>query len=161
MDRRKALLSLFVAPAVLPTHRLIAAGDDPQIGQGATTNDTKMNGESSMQVHYLEIVTDDAEAVCKLYADLYGIEFSDPVTELGGARTSDLAGAGSVGIRKPMHAGEKPVVRPYVLVDDIDAAVKLAKAAGAQIAVPSMEIPGRGKIAIFVLGGIESGLWQV
>ena len=59
-----------------------------------------------------------------------------------------------------MHAAEEPVVRPYALVEDLDAAVATAEAAGAEIALPSMELPGEGKIAIYIQGGIHYGLWQ-
>ncbi len=52
------------------------------------------------------------------------------------------------------------MVRPYVLVKDIEAAVKAAEAAGATVALPPMEIPGQGMFSIYILGGIEHGLWQ-
>ena len=55
---------------------------------------------------------------------------------------------------------EEAVVRPYVLVEDIEAAVESARAAGAEIAVPPMEIPGRGRCAVYFLGGNQYGLWQ-
>ena len=60
-----------------------------------------------------------------------------------------------------MHEAEDPVVRPYLLVDDIEAAVEAAKEAGGEIAHPPMEIPGHGKFAIYIQGGIQTGLWQV
>ena len=59
-----------------------------------------------------------------------------------------------------MSAAEEPVVRPYVLVEDVDAAAEAAQAAGAQIAHPPMDIPGEGRFAIYILGGIHHGLWQ-
>ena len=69
---------------------------------------------------------------------------------------------GKIGVRAPMREDEQPVVRPYVLVEDIEAAVKAAQAAGAEIAMPSTEIPGgHGKFAIYILGGIQHGLWQL
>ncbi|MEZ5977693.1 MAG: hypothetical protein R3F34_05680 [Planctomycetota bacterium] len=40
-------------------------------------------------------------------------------------------------------------------------AVDAAEAAGANVALRSMEIPGRGRIAIVANGGIEQGFWQV
>ena len=114
-----------------------------------------------MNVHYLEIVTPDVEAVCAHYATLHGVAFGDPVAMLGGARTGSLADGGSVGVRAPMHDAESPVVRPYTLVDDIEAAVAAAGDAGAQVALPPMPLPGHGTCAIVILGGIECGLWQV
>jgi len=66
-----------------------------------------------------------------------------------------------LGIRPPLRDTETPVVRPYVLVDDISAAVSAATEAGAEIAITPMEIAGYGQFAIVIHGGIESGLWQI
>jgi predicted enzyme related to lactoylglutathione lyase len=113
-----------------------------------------------MQLHYLEIVTPDVEAVCTLYEKTHGVSFSEAKPELGGARTVRLPDGLTLGVRAPMHDGERPVVRPYLLVDDIDAVVAEAEKAGAHIAVPPMKIPGHGICAIYFQGGIEVGLWQ-
>ena len=114
-----------------------------------------------MQVHYLEIVTNDVDAVCATYARLHGVTFGDGDPGLGGARTAPLPDGGMLGVRAPMHETEQPVVRPYLLVDDIQAAAKSAVDGGGEIAHPPMEIPGHGKFAIFVQGGVHHGLWQV
>ena len=114
-----------------------------------------------MRIHYLEVVTTDVDPVCTLYAQAYGVDFGDPDASLGGARTAPLGNGGMVGVRAPMNEGERPVARPYILVDDIEAAVAAAAEAGAQISLPPMEIPGHGTCAILYQGGIESGLWQV
>lgn len=113
-----------------------------------------------MQIQYLEIVTPDVEAVCTTYAQLYGVTFSEPVPELGNARTAELPEGGKLGVRAPLRDTEEPVVRPYLLVADVEAAVQAAQAAGAEIAHPAMEIPGHGSFAIYIQGGIEHGLWQ-
>ena len=114
-----------------------------------------------MQVHYLEIVTPDMDATCVALEKLHGVSFSEPVAELGNARTAALKSGGRIGLRAPMHDAEQPIVRPYVLVDDIEAAVETAKAAGGEIALPPTEIPGHGKFAIYIQGGINHGLWQL
>lgn len=114
-----------------------------------------------MQISYLEIVTPDVEAVCKTYSQLHGVTFGDGDPALGGARTTKLAGGGTLGVRSPMHDGEKPVVRPYVLVENIAAAVAAATEAGAVIAVPPMKIEGHGICAIYFQGGVECALWQL
>jgi len=113
-----------------------------------------------MQVHYLEIVTPEVDKTCATLAALHGVRFGEPVAELGNARTATLAAGGRIGVRAPMSEQEEPVVRPYVLVDDIEAAVQAAEAAGALIAHPPMEIPGQGTFAIYIQGGIHHGLWQ-
>jgi predicted enzyme related to lactoylglutathione lyase len=105
-------------------------------------------------------VTPDVASVCAIYGQLYGVTFSEPVAELGNARTADLPNGGRLGVRAPLRKTEQPVVRPYLLVDDVAAAVKKAEAAGATIAVPPMELAGQGTFAIYVQGGIEHGLWQ-
>lgn len=114
----------------------------------------------AMQIQYLEIVTPDVETVCASYAKLYGVKFSGPVAELGNARTAALPNGGRIGVRAPMRETEEPVVRPYLLVDDIAASVKAAEESGAQIALPPTELPGQGTCAIYIQGGIQHGLWQ-
>ena len=114
-----------------------------------------------MQLQYLEIVTPDVDATCTTYARVHGVTFGPPEPGLGNARTAALRGGGRIGVRAPMHESEQPVVRPYVLVDDIEAAAKAAAEAGAVIAHPPMEIPGHGKFAIFIQGGIQHALWQL
>jgi len=113
-----------------------------------------------MRVEYLEIVTEAVDAVCAARAAEQGVAFTDPIPDLGNARVAELAGGGRVGVRAPMHESEKPVVRPYWLVDDIEAALATAVAAGAEVAHPPLEIPGQGTFAIYFLGGTQQGLWQ-
>ncbi|MGA7614732.1 MAG: hydroxylase [Thermoanaerobaculia bacterium] len=114
-----------------------------------------------MQVQYLEIVTNDVDAVCAAYTAASGLRFTEPDVGLGNARTSLLPAGGMVGVRAPMHETESPTVRPYWLVPDIEAAVAAVVAAGAEIAHPPLEIPGRGTFAIYILGGVQHGLWQL
>jgi predicted enzyme related to lactoylglutathione lyase len=114
-----------------------------------------------MQVHYVEIVTRDVDAVCAAYAAATGAQFGKPDPGLGNARTATLPGGGLVGVRAPLRQTEAPVVRPYWLVDDIDAAVATAVDAGGELAHPPMEIPGHGKFAIYLRGGVDHGLWQL
>ena len=113
-----------------------------------------------MHIYYLEIVTKDVDAVCAAYARANGAQFSGPDARLGNARTTALQGGGLVGVRAPMHEAEESVVRPYWLVNDIEAAVAAAVEAGGEIAHPPMEIPGHGTFAIYIQGGIHHGLWQ-
>ena len=116
--------------------------------------------EKAITVQYLEIVTPDVDATCELLAKTHGVSFSDPVPEFGNSRTANLKSGGRIGVRGPMRETEDPVVRPYLLVDDIQAAVAAAEAAGGEIAIPPLELPGQGTFAIYILGGIQHGLWQ-
>lgn len=114
-----------------------------------------------MQIQYLEVVTGDVDAVCTAYTTALNVTFGDPQPELGNACTASLPGGGLVGVRAPLRDTEDPVVRPYWLVDDINAAVAAVEKAGGEIALPPTEIPGRGTFAIYLQGGNDHGLWQL
>ena len=114
-----------------------------------------------MKIHYLEMVTKDVDAVCAAYAAAHGVRFGEPDAGLGNARTAPMTGGGLVGVRAPLRETEEPVVRPYWLVDDIEAAVAAAVKAGAVIAIGPMKIPGHGTFAIYLQGGNDHGLWQL
>ena len=129
--------------------------------QEAPARDTKnAKPEKTIQVQYLEIVTPDVDATCATLEKLHGVHFSAPEPALANARTAPMAGGGRFAVRAPVRADEEPVVRPYVLVDDIEAAVKAAQSSGGDFAVTATEIPGHGKFAIYFQGGIQHGLWQ-
>ncbi|RMG48214.1 MAG: hydroxylase [Acidobacteria bacterium] len=113
-----------------------------------------------MRIWYLEIVTEDVDAVCAAYEAAHGVSFGAPDERLGNARTAELPGGGMVGVRAPMHEAETPVVRPYWLVEDIEAAVAAAVEKGATVMHPPLEIPGLGTFAIYGQGGVQHGLWQ-
>lgn len=115
----------------------------------------------AITVQYLEIVTPEVDATCKALAAQHGVSFGAPQEGLGNAYVAVLAGGGRIGVRAPMRADEAPVVRPYLGVVDIEAASKKAESAGAQFAMRATEIPGQGKFAIYFLGEIQYGLWEL
>ena len=154
LDRRN-LLGAGLAFAALPGAALFATTVN---GQGVKNESN--SPEKNMQLYYLEIVSKDVEATCKVYAAAHGIEFGKADPGLGGARTAKMAGGGLLGVRAPMRASEEPVIRPYFLTDDIEAAVKKAAEAGAEIALPKMEIPGHGYCAVYLCDGNQLGLFQ-
>jgi uncharacterized protein len=118
-----------------------------------------------MQVHYLEIVTNDVDAVCAMYSKVYGItSWSAPNPHLGNAVTAPLeTHGGTIGVRAPMHDQETPVIRPYGLVPDVVEAVKAATTEpGATVAVPPLQLGGgHGTCAIVIQAGVEYGFWQL
>ena len=113
-----------------------------------------------MQIYYLEIVTNEVDAVCAAYEAANGVQFGTLDPRLGNARTAKMPGGGLVGVRAPLRETETPVVRPYWLVDDIEAAVAAVAKAGGEIALPPMSLPGHGTCAIYLQGGVDHGLWQ-
>lgn len=114
-----------------------------------------------MQIQYLEVVTPDVDAVCAAYEAADGVKFGEPDARLGYARTALLAGGGLVGVRAPLRTTEEPLVRPYWLVADIEAAVAAVVQAGGLVAVEPTLIPGHGTFAIYLQGGNDHGLWQL
>jgi len=117
--------------------------------------------QTEQSVYYLEVVTPEVDSMCNIYSKSAGLQFGKAVPELGNARVAALPGGTTMGVRAPMHEPEKPVVRAYLLVNDIDKSVKEAAALGANILIGRMEIAGRGIIAIYESGGIQQGLWQL
>lgn len=118
------------------------------------------NGESSVQIHCLEIVAKDVEAVYATNEATHGITFVGGDPGLGGVRTAALPGGSLLGVRPPLRESEEPVVRPYWLVDDIETSLAAAVKAGSVVAHPPLEIPGHGIFAITIQGGLHHGLWQ-
>lgn len=112
-------------------------------------------------VFYLEVVTADVQAASRFYSDAYGWQFMPEAPELGNARVATLPGGSLCGIRAPMRSHEGPIVRTYLRVTDVEVAVKKAAQLGARIALEPTDIPGRGRIAIYLFSGIEQGIWQL
>ena len=113
-----------------------------------------------MAVHYLEIVSNDVDALTMLYQRLHGLSFGMPDPDLGEARVATRADGTLVGIRTPLAAHEQPVMRTYLAVDDIERAVNSAEASGAVVAYPPTRQGQRGVFAIVIHGGVQHGLWQ-
>jgi predicted enzyme related to lactoylglutathione lyase len=113
-----------------------------------------------MAVYYLEIVSNDADALTELYQRMHGLSFGPPEPDLGQARVATQADGALVGIRKPLATHEEPIMRTYVAVEDIQHAVKAAEESGAAIAYPPTRQGNRGTFAIVIQGDVQHGLWQ-
>lgn len=114
-----------------------------------------------MKIHYLEIVSNDIDAVCNAYEAAHHVQFGAADELLGGARTCTLSNGSIVGVRGTLSSSEIPVVRPYWLVEDIKVALENAVSQGAEIAHPPLEIAGKGIFAIYIQGDVQHGLWQL
>jgi predicted enzyme related to lactoylglutathione lyase len=115
---------------------------------------------SKMAVHYLEIVSNDVDALTGLYQRIHGLSFGPPDPDLGQARVATRADGTLVGIRQPLAAHEEPIMRTYLVVDDIELAVKAAEECGAITAYPPTRQGQRGTFAIVIHGAVQHGLWQ-
>ena len=121
---------------------------------------TKPEGNSKMAVHYLEIVSNDADRLTELYRRMHGLSFSLPDPDLGQACVATLADGSLLGIRKPLAVQELPIIRTYLAVENIQHAVAQAEALGAIIAYPPTRQGQRGSFAIVIQGDVQHGLWQ-
>ena len=113
-----------------------------------------------MDIHYLEIVTNDVDALCATYEHVHGLSFGPEDPDLGQARVAVRPDGSLVGIRRPLAEHEQPTMRTYLEVVDIQRAVEEAENAGAVIAYPPTRQGKRGTFAIFIHGDVEHGLWQ-
>jgi predicted enzyme related to lactoylglutathione lyase len=113
-----------------------------------------------MAIHYLEIVSNDVDALTGLYQRMHGLSFGPPDPDLGQARVAIQADGALVGVRKPLAAHEQPIMRTYVAVEDIQQVLKEAEEAGAAIAYPPTRQGNQGTFAIVIHGNVEHGLWQ-
>ena len=113
-----------------------------------------------MAVHYVEIVSNDADTLTGLYQRMHGLSFGPADPDLGQARVATQADGTVVGIRKPLAAHEQPIVRTYLAVEDIEQAARTAEEHGATIAYPPTRQGQRGTFAIVIQGDVQHGLWQ-
>ncbi|MEM7766511.1 MAG: hydroxylase [Pseudomonadota bacterium] len=115
-----------------------------------------------MDIEYLEIVTRDVEGTCATLSAVHSVSFGAPEPGFGNARMALLGTGGRLGVRAPLSESEgAPLVRPYLRVADIEAAIASAEASGADVAMRATEIAGHGKFAIYFQGGIQHGVWEV
>lgn len=125
-----------------------------------TAGDPNRKGRANMGIHYLEIVTPDVAAQCAALERVHGFSFGPEVADLGQARVAKAADGSLIGVRAPLAEHEKPIVRTYLEVQDIEKAVKDAEAAGGVVAYPPTRQGDTGTWAIYFLGDIQHGLWQ-
>ena len=110
---------------------------------------------------YIEHVTPDVAGLRAVAEASLGASFSEPVPELGGAVSATLANGATWSIRAPMMPDVATATRCYLRVQDVDAAVEAAVAAGAQLMLEATTMPGDlGRIAIWSAGGLKHGVWQ-
>lgn len=116
--------------------------------------------DATARVHYLEIVAEDVEAQCAALESVHGISFGEPVADLGQAHLAKMPDGSMIGVRAPMAAHEQPIIRTYLEVADVAKALADAEAAGAMIAYGPAPQGDTGTWGIYILGGVQFGLWQ-
>ena len=107
--------------------------------------------DSHGKFYWNELMARDVAKAKKFYADTLGWSF-DAMPMPGGtywlAKMGDEAVGGIFDISGPDYAGVPEGWMPYIAVDDVDARVKKAVAAGAKIMKPAFDVPDVGRIVI-------------
>jgi uncharacterized protein len=119
--------------------------------------ETLMRG-SHGTFYWNELMTRDVARAKTFYADTLGWNFDAmPMPGGGGtywlAKIGDDPVAGLFDISGNEFQGVAENWMAYIAVDDVDARVKKATAAGAKLMKPIFEVPGVGRIAILLEPG--------
>jgi uncharacterized protein len=113
--------------------------------------------ESHGTFHWNELLARDVAAAKKFYADTIGWTYDRMPTPDGQtywvAKMGGQPVAGIFDISGPDYKGVPDAWMPYLAVDDVDARVKKAVAAGAKVMKPAFEVPGIGRIVTLMQPG--------
>lgn len=110
---------------------------------------------------WVDLTTTDVEGAARFYSGLFGWTTVDTGPEFGGYRMCELHGQPVAGMGPAQQPGIPPNWTSYVSVTDADVATKTITAAGGQVFVEPMDIPGTGRMGIFAdPGGAAFGVWQ-
>jgi uncharacterized protein len=101
--------------------------------------------------HWNELQTRDVEQAKRFYALTIGwtyeaVQSPDGTYWIG--KHGDTMVAGLMQLEDPAFAGLPEAWVPYLAVDDVDARVERATAAGAVLLRPIFDVPGVGRIAM-------------
>lgn len=119
--------------------------------------DMKRDSRGRPLVH-LELHTHDLRRARDFYARLFG--WPSERVESGGAEYTTLELGGSVGGGIVECSAQAPLWLPYVQVDDIFAATRLAASLGARVLLPPREGPAGWRSVVRTASGGEVALWQ-
>ena len=114
--------------------------------------------------HWNELLTRDVERDKKFYGQTIGWTFDSMPTPDGCTYWIAMIGgqpvAGLFPINLPQFAGVPEAWMSYLAVDDVDARVKKAIAAGAKLMKPIFDVPKVGRIAILTEPGGAGVGWM-
>ncbi len=107
--------------------------------------------------YWNELMARDVEGAKKFYADTLGWSFDGMPTPDGGtywvAKMGEEPVGGMFDISGPDYTGVPEGWMSYIAVDNVDARVKKALAAGAKLMKPAFDVPGVGRIAVLMEPG--------
>lgn len=123
--------------------------------------------ERSRQSHgvptWIDLASPDVDASVAFYGGLFGWAHAPagPPEESGGYGMFTLRGKLVAGVMPLANEMQPPVWSTYIAVDDADATVAQASAAGGQIAMDAFDVMDAGRMAYLVdPTGAMVGIWQ-
>jgi uncharacterized protein len=109
---------------------------------------------------WIDLGTEDIDATVAFYGTLLGWTTPAGPPEAGGYRVAELRGKPVAGLGPKMNPGP-PAWTSYVSVADADETLAKVTAAGGTVLMPSMDVMGIGKMAVFMdNAGAALALWQ-
>ncbi|MEA3028027.1 MAG: uncharacterized protein QOF91_3312 [Alphaproteobacteria bacterium] len=113
--------------------------------------------------YWNELMTRDADRAKKFYKDTIGWSFDAMPMEHGTywiAKMGERPVGGIFPLSSPQFDGVPESWMSYLAVDDVDARVKKATAAGAKLMRPVFDVPDVGRIAILTEPGGAGVGWM-
>lgn len=113
---------------------------------------------------WIDLSSPDVDASKDFYGALFGWDAEDSFegeTRIYTNFSKDGRAVAGLGAQQPEMAGMPPIWSTYIGVDDADAVLAAAEAAGGQVLMPTMQVMDQGSMAILAdpTGAVVS-LWQ-
>ena len=114
--------------------------------------------------HWNELLTSDPERAKRFYGEIIGWTYDGmPMPDGDTYWVAMMGGKPAAGIfptNRPAYKGLPEAWMSYLAVDDVDARVKKAVAAGAKLMKPIFDVPNVGRIAILTEPGGAGVGWM-
>lgn len=110
---------------------------------------------------WVDLMSSDPEASVAFYGGLFGWTAEEPNPDFGGYRNFLLDGERVAGLMQAQPGEPAELWSVYLRVDDAEATVAKADAAGVPVFVPAMRLADLGSMAVIAdPGGAMIGMWQ-
>lgn len=138
---------ILVPPTDIPTVGRFAIVADPQ---GASVSLFRPAGEErpNTAFHWMELWTPDPEAAARFWSGVLDLATDEMAMPSGPYHLLKADGVSVAGIMRSDRADVPPMWLPYVVVDDVDAAVGRVERQGGAVHAAPMAVPGVGRFAI-------------
>ena len=123
---------------------------------------TQMATKTAHRPAWVDLSSGDAAASREFYSKLFGWKIDvNPDPKYGGYGRATVQGRDAAGIT-PTQTKEQPTAwNFYIHTDDVDSRLEKVEAAGGKIAMPPMDIPDQGRMAVFQdPAGAYISVWQ-